>query len=301
MKRVLIWLGRGLAALLGVTLLVAGAAYARGVAKANHHWAVQPAPVVVPTDEASIAEGTRLFSARGCKKCHGADAGGVLVLDLPLLGTMYGANLTRGEGSATRDYGPVDWVRTVRHGIKPSGLPLQVMDANEYQHLSDRDLGLIVAAIGAMPPVDRVNPPMRIQPLAYVFHGLGMLDVTSADRVDHARPHTEDPAASASADFGEYIVRLQCRECHGHQLSGGTLSGAPGLAVPLNLTPDDETGLGRWSYADFVTAMRTGKRPDGRTLDSLMPWDTYATLSDDELTAIWSYLRRQPARPFGGR
>lgn len=301
MKRFFKWAGL-LLAVVTVALGVVGAvAWNRAMEKVNRRWDVQPAAVVLPTDEASLAEGGRLFGARGCRKCHGEDGGGALILDVAMLGTVYGPNLTRGKGGVTAAYTDVDWVRTVRHGIKPNGLPTQVMDSKEYQHISDRDLGLIVAFIKAMPPVDRQPPPLRITAFAYVWHGLEWLDVTTADQIDHARKHENEVLPSAEPEFGKYVLRLQCQGCHGETLSGGKLSGAPGLPIPPNLTPDDETGLGRWSREQFAVAMRTGKRPDGRELDKFMPWDTYAAMSDDELTAIWSYLRAQPARKFGGR
>jgi mono/diheme cytochrome c family protein len=300
MKRILKWAGAAVLVALLVTAVIAAWAYSRAMGRVTRKWDLSPAPVVVPDDADSVKEGERLFSARGCKKCHGADAAGVLILDVPAMGTVYGANLTKGQGSAVLNYTEVDWVRTVRHGVKPSGLPTQVMDSKEYQFITDRDLGLIVAYLRTVPPVDRQNPPFRITALSYIFHGLGMLDVTSADQVDHERKN-EAPPPGAAPEFGQYVVRLQCQQCHGDTLSGGKLSGAPGLAIPANLTPDDETGLGKWSYEQFATAMRTGKRPDGRVLDGLMPWDVYTSMSDDELTAVWTYLRSQPARKFGGR
>lgn len=301
MKRALKWVGVVLA--VGVVVLgaVSAWAYARAREKVTRRWELQPAAVQVPDDEASAKEGQRLFGARGCRKCHGDDAAGALILDEALLGTVYGANLTRGRGSAVLTYTDVDWVRTVRHGVKPSGLPTEVMDSKEYQYLSDGDLGLILAFLKRAPPVDRENPPLKITVLSYIFHGLDWLDVTTADQVDHSRRHDDAPAPGAGPEFGKYVLRLQCQGCHGETLSGGKLSGAPGLPIPPNLTPDDETGLGRWSFDDFAKVMRTGTRPDGRVLDKFMPWDSYTAMSDDELAAIWAYLRAQPPRRFGGR
>ena len=302
MKRALKWLGGAMLAAAVLTCGVCGGAYARAMNKVTRRWNVQPAPVAIPQlDEAGLKEGGRLFGARGCRKCHGADAAGALILDEALLGTVYGANLTRGAGSAVANYSAVDWVRTVRHGLKPDGLPTQVMDSKEYQFMTDGDLGMILAYLKSVPAVYRANPPLRITALSYVFHGLDWLDVTTADQVDHERTHQGEPAPSAAPEFGKYVLRLQCQGCHGETLSGGKLSGAPGLPIPANLTPDVETGLGKWTSADFATAMRTGKRPDGRMIDKFMPWDAYASMSEDELTAVWTYLRAQPARKFGGR
>lgn len=267
----------------------------------GRHWDVQPAAEVVPADEASAVEGGRLFRARGCAKCHGVDGSGVLILENPFLGTLWGANLTKGQGGVVANYKPGDWARSVRHGLKPDGYPIQVMDSKEYQYMSDRDLGLIVAYVQSLPPVDHTPPPLHITVLSHIWHGLGMLDVTTADAVDHKRDHSADPAPAASPQFGKHLLRLQCMGCHGEGLSGGKLDAAPGLPIPPNLTPDEATGLGKWTFEQFATVMRTGKRPDGRVLDKFMPWDTYAAMSDEELTAIWTFLRSQPPRPFGGR
>jgi hypothetical protein len=59
------------------------------------------------------------------------------------------------------------------------------------------------------------------------------------------------------------------------------------------------TGLGAWTDADFIKAMRTGMRPDGRVLNTFMPWPYYAQMTDDELHAIWRFLQVLPDRPTG--
>jgi mono/diheme cytochrome c family protein len=67
----------------------------------------------------------------------------------------------------------------------------------------------------------------------------------------------------------------------------------PGLGIfyPPNLTPDPETGLGRWSEADIVKAVRTGVRPDGRVLAPAMPYSHYGRLTDADAFALASYLK----------
>jgi hypothetical protein len=74
---------------------------------------------------------------------------------------------------------------------------------------------------------------------------------------------------------------------------------ASSSAIPAaNITP---AGLSGWSEADFVRVMRTGTRPDGRRLDSFMPWPYYAQMSDDELRALWRFLQAVPPKPTGTR
>jgi len=70
----------------------------------------------------------------------------------------------------------------------------------------------------------------------------------------------------------------------------------PGLGIfyPSNLTPDDETGLGRWSEDDIVKALKTGVRPDGRELVPIMPWRSFSALTDEDARAIAEYLKSVP-------
>src|SRR5262252_2253798 len=116
-------------------------------------------------------------------------------------------------------------------------------------------------------------------------------------------------AEEAQIARGKYLVQLAgCTDCHtpGHLLGkpdmarflGGSDVGfeMPGLGifVPPNLTPDNSTGLGRWTSDEIVTAMQTGVRPDGRILAPIMPWRAYAGLTKSDAAAIVEYLRSLP-------
>jgi mono/diheme cytochrome c family protein len=109
---------------------------------------------------------------------------------------------------------------------------------------------------------------------------------------------------------GEYLVKIMdCGGCHTpgalmgkpdfSRLLGGSDIGfrAPGIGVvyPPNLTPDPEAGLGRWSDAQIVRAVKHGERPDGRRLFPIMPWPSYSALTDADAAALVSYLRTIPA------
>ena len=114
----------------------------------------------------------------------------------------------------------------------------------------------------------------------------------------------EDPIAR-----GRYLTTIMgCNDCHtpgtfygapdySRQLSGSELGwvGPWGVSFPRNLTPDVETGIGRWSEKQIVDALRTGVRPDGSTLAPPMPWPMYANLSDADAYAIAAYLKKLPA------
>ncbi len=69
-------------------------------------------------------------------------------------------------------------------------------------------------------------------------------------------------------------------------------AGPWGVSFTANLTPDKETGLGDWTEAQFIAAIRTGKHQGkGRAILPPMPYPAYANLVDEELKAIWAYLR----------
>lgn len=82
----------------------------------------------------------------------------------------------------------------------------------------------------------------------------------------------------------------------------GTKQGPPQIAgypgprgarfYPKNLTPDDETGLGKWSESDFVKAFKEGVRPDGSKYEaSAMPWELFRNMREEDSRAIYRYLR----------
>jgi mono/diheme cytochrome c family protein len=101
--------------------------------------------------------------------------------------------------------------------------------------------------------------------------------------------------ATATVVYGHYLATVaSCMSCHGAGLSGGPLPG--GGPPSQNITP---TGIGKWSDADFVHALRTGTRPDGSHISTAMPWPHYAKMTDTELAALYKYLRSVPPRPTG--
>ena len=112
--------------------------------------------------------------------------------------------------------------------------------------------------------------------------------------------------AETQVERGEYLAHIMdCGGCHNTgaftpkpnletPLSGSDIGfELPGMGVfyPANLTPDEETGLGKWSDAEIITAFTTGVRPDGRQLAPVMPWMSYGHISADDATALVAYLR----------
>jgi mono/diheme cytochrome c family protein len=114
------------------------------------------------------------------------------------------------------------------------------------------------------------------------------------------------PSGGDTVKRGQYLVAVAaCGECH----TPGALLGKPemdkvysggtvglqipdlGTFFPPNLTPDEKTGLGKWSEAEIATAIRTGVRPDGRQIAPVMPYGWYAKLTEEDALAMAVYLK----------
>jgi cytochrome c553 len=290
-----------LAGLVLVLAVAVGAVYAISESKLNRTIAVPTETVAVPTDIGSIQRGQHLAAAVAtCIDCHGPSLGGTLFVDDPALGRVVAPNLTRGRGGVGATRSDADFVRALRHGVDPSGRPLLIMPSDDYTNFSDADLGAIIAYVRSLPPVDNVLPGNELRALGRVLFAAGQLPLQTADNIDHMAPRPPPPQQGVNPEYGQYLARnAGCPSCHGPGLSGGKIPQAPPDTIPAaNLTP---AGIGNWTESDFIKALRTGMRPDGRVLNTFMPWPYYAQMTDDEIKAIWRFLQAVPPRATGTR
>jgi mono/diheme cytochrome c family protein len=106
----------------------------------------------------------------------------------------------------------------------------------------------------------------------------------------------------ADARHGAYLAKAAgCVACHtAEEKSAVPYAGGRALKTPFgvfygpNITPDDETGIGRWSEADFMRAMRDGVRPDGAPLYPAFPYPSFTRMTDRDMRDLWAYLRTLP-------
>lgn len=243
--------------------------------------------------ERAQERGQHLVDSRvSCNACHGVDFGGRVLVDDAVVGLWIAPNITTGDGSVTRGYAAADWDHAVRHGLRRDGRTSS-MPSQDFTNLSDRELSDIVAYIQRQPPVNRDLGRVKMGPVLSVMLALDSIPLL-AHSMDHAKAHpTEPPDAAPTVEFGQHVVQV-CRGCHGPTLSGGKLQGDPGMPIVANITPH-ETGLKDWTEADFMRAMREGKRKDGTVISDHMPWKAYGKMRDTELQAIWAYLKTAPA------
>lgn len=249
----------------------------------------------IAADAAQIAHGAHLTRTRGCMDCHGETLTGKHVVDAGPVMQIHAPNLT--PGGVPLD--PVTFEHAVRHAVGRNGQMLLLMPSSDYSLMSNEDVAAIYAYLKSLPADPTVQPESRIGPVGRVLYLFGQLPIFEAPRIDHARASRGDAAPVDDVRaYGAYLAQT-CRGCHGAELAGGPMPGQPpGVPDPANLTPD-ASGLGGWREADFVQAMRQGKRPDGSAIHPFMPWRTMGQMRDDELHALWTYLHQQPARPKG--
>jgi mono/diheme cytochrome c family protein len=109
------------------------------------------------------------------------------------------------------------------------------------------------------------------------------------------------PPTPESVARGAYLARIaNCGACHtdrgGVPFAGGRAIDTPfGTVYTSNLTPDDETGIGRWSRADFWRALHEGRSRDGRLLTPAFPYPNYTLVARADADALYDYLRTLPA------
>jgi mono/diheme cytochrome c family protein len=233
----------------------------------------------------AVARGKHLADIVGCTDCHGADLRGRLFIDEGwLYGRYYAANLTL-KAVAWSD---ADLARVVRDGVRPDGRGVVIMPAFAYGHITDTELGDILAFIRAMPAGGSVQPEHWTGPLDQWALWMGRLKPAIAYvAIERGKA---PPEVGPQHAFARHIVAIACVECHGGDLKGnGWDSGAPDLAVAA-----------AYSLERFTRLLRTGVGADGKEhgLMSRVSRERLRTLVDEEIAGIHAYLL---SRAEGGR
>lgn len=243
-----------------------------------------------------------------CGHCHAADpqdpdgplAGG-LEFRSWRLGTIGAANLTPDSATGLGTWTEAEIVRAVRNGEDREGdVVAPVMPYAWFSGMSDRDATAVARYLKSLEPVR--NEVERDPNLVYEFAEVFFLGPEESRT-------TPAPERGPTVEYGRYLANhvSLCADCHTPR---GGLRASPDMdrlfagdadppdgfpANPSNLTPDAATGIGAWSEEDFINTLRTGVNPDGRELHDFMPWRQLSRMSDDDLRAIYRYLRTVPA------
>jgi mono/diheme cytochrome c family protein len=267
-----------------------------------------PTSFQVARSPEAVERGRHLFTTI-CAQCHADASGraaGQRMTDVPeFLGRFWTANVTSHPVGGVGAWSDAEIARLLRTGVKRDGRLAVVMP--HFAGVSDADVAAIVAFMRSGDPVfapvaDR-QPPIQ----GTVVGKLILTFVAGAEAKPLPAGPVEAPPEGPTAEYGRYLVRevIQCGDCHTAGFSGSKIESKEAFAggfefvgargekiLSSNITPDHETGIGRWSEAEFVRALRTGIRPDGSIVRP--PMITFRTLSEVEARAIHAYLRTLP-------
>ncbi|HMC98892.1 MAG TPA: hypothetical protein VKH37_02030 [Ferruginibacter sp.] len=264
----------------------------------------------IPTNSTSIQNGKNLTHLV-CGGCHFDPATkkftGKPMHDLPGIGgKLVAANLTHSTVSgATADYTDAKLFYLIKTGIAKDGsfMPYMMRPMTADEDINDiisylRSDDIAVAADDHSPGQTHLNA------LGKMFVRIGFGKPTPYNK-GVARPDENDELA-----YGRYLVAvIGCYHCHsssklrisynvpehskGYMEGGIAFKTENGKIRSVNLTPDNETGIGSFSLNDFSLAVRNGMAPNNRKLRSPMP--KFPEMNDKEVRAIYNYLKSLPA------
>ena len=242
-----------------------------------------------------------MYASRGCAECHGANGAGREFINDGKGMLVKAPNISPGAGSVVGSYTPEDWVRTIRHGVKPGSRPLFIMPSEDYNRFTDADLGALIGHVKQLPPVSGSGMVAQVPAMVKVLYAAGLIK-DAAEKIDHTLPPAVPVPEGITAQHGAYVVNT-CLGCHGAHLSGGKIPGTPPDWPPAaNLTPGEGSALVRYPSAQAFGAMlRSGKRPDGTAVSIVMPFATLREINDLDVQALYLYLKGVPAFAAGQR
>lgn len=279
MRTAMKWIGRGALALVGFLVLAAGVVYAVSAQKLARTYEVDVESISIPADSASIAEGERLARIYGCYNgCHGEAAEGGLFFDEPMFGTATAPDLTR----VARTLSVEELVGVIRYGVRPDGSSVFAMPSVQFYHLTDEDVGAIIAFLRSLPSTDGPETSVELGPVGRALFAAGELQPAVAE-IDPKAARLDPGDGSDPMALGEYLAFTACAECHGADLTRQEhpAGNMPNLAIAAAYTPEQ-----------FRTLLRTGEPRDRRELRLMddMSRKRFQHLTDPEIEALHTYL-----------
>ncbi len=295
------WAGYGLLVFIALAATAIAALVGYGHLKASRKLEIRLEAVAARSDAAAVERGGYLFRSRGCTDCHGSDGTGRTFVDDGKGLRLHAPNITPAPSSATAGYRMEDWDRSIRHGVAPGGRPLMIMPSEDYNRLTNDDFAALVAYLRQMPAAEgdlaQISLPLPVRAL----YGAGFIQ-DAAQKIDHTLAPAAPVPEAVSATHGAYVANA-CIGCHGTGLAGGRIPGAPpDWPAAANLTPGAGTALANYADAKaFVAMMRSGVRPDGSAVSTVMPFGSLKAMSDVDLEALFLHLKSLPPRAAGSR
>lgn len=280
-----------------------------------------PSKVVVSMTPDRIERGKYLFTTLlDCDGCHSerdfsrlggpviagaVGKGGQMKLE-GLPGEVYAPNITPDKETGIGNWTDGEKIRAIREGISKDGHMLfPIMPYPGYRFLSDIDVMALVAYMNTLPPIRN-----------YVQRSsISFFVATMVKGVPQPVTRTIPPVDKDGGEiYGEYLVSIAgCEECHTQQkrgqmdasmrYAGGRLFATPsGSVYSANITPDKDTGIGKWDFVRFrdrIHSMQQYKETEypkvGPERFTLMPYIAYSNLTDHDLESIFLYIKSRRA------
>ena len=283
-----------------------------------------PSSIKVAITPERIARGQYIYeTVADCAGCHsqrdftrvggpevpsGRGRGNImsdLVKGLP--GVVVAANITPDRETGIGNWTDGEKIRAIREGVDRDGSALfPMMPYQDYGRLSDEDVQALVAFLDSLAPIHYPLPKTKLVfPVSVLIKSVPK-PVGSVAPIDESDPRK----------YGEFLAAVGgCGDCHtptdnrGRPLPGKLLAGGRVFDTPMgklqsaNITPDLDTGIGKWSEEFFVKKFYEYKDYDtngppvstGPESFTLMPWLNFSRKTENELKAIYAYLRTVPA------
>ncbi|HEX2608520.1 MAG TPA: c-type cytochrome [Flavisolibacter sp.] len=272
--------------------------------KINLH--VDPTP-------ARIVQGEKLASML-CKSCHFNDQTGKFtgreLNEVTQFGTIYSRNITRDKAHGIGQWTDGELAYLFRTGIRPDGTYLPPY-MPKLVHLSDEDLYSIIAFLRSDHPwvaADTTRQPGTKPSFLTKF----LTNAKIMKPFPYPKAPIPQPDTNNMVAWGKYIAlgQLECYSCHSRDFAkndyftpensegffggGNEMIGMDGKKfASLNITLDEESGIGKWSEDDFVKAVRFAQVPNGQP-PLRLPMQPYMNLTEKEVRAIYAYLKTVP-------
>jgi mono/diheme cytochrome c family protein len=226
--------------------------------------------------------------------------------DIAFPGVLPASNLTPDPETGLGQWTDGEILRAMREGVDREGNALfPIMPYQHFRHMSDEDAASIVAYLRTLQPKKYEEPERTIDP------PLNFIEKFIPQPLDAPVPQ---PDRNDRLAYGKYLTTIgTCAECHtpkndkgesipGQEFAGGWEMHTPQFrVVTSNITPHPSTFVGRASKEEFIgrfrafanyTADTAPEAPKGR--NTLMPWISYSGMTDEDLGAIYDYLKTVP-------
>lgn len=267
----------------------------------------------VDVTPARIAKGEKLASML-CHSCHyDANTGkltGRKLDEVTQFGDIYSKNITKDPDHGIGKWTDGELAYLLRTGVKPDGTYLPPY-MPKLAHLSNEDLFSVIAFLRSNHPwvqADNTRQPATKPSFLTKF----LTNIKVMKPFPYPTQMIPEPDTTNAVQWGKYIAlgQLECFSCHSQDFAkndyfnpekspgffggGNAMVGMDGQELKsLNITMDEETGIGKWSEEDFIKAVKYGQVPNGDQ-GLRIPMQPYTRLSDNEVKAIYAYLKTIP-------